>query len=96
MLSPAGIRRIAEEAGWAVRGETSVVVPGRELSDGEWEVATVVGGEFLEEVGREIGEGRVRDVLVAARDAVVDAVGGVGGMEGVRTMDVWVGGFVEK
>ncbi|AEO62511.1 uncharacterized protein THITE_2084027 [Thermothielavioides terrestris NRRL 8126] len=92
-LSPAAIRRAAEEAGWAVEGET-VVVPEKELADGYWETAMVVGEGFVQDVEREIGDERVKALLKSARDATIAAADAVGGAKGVRSMDVWVATLV--
>lgn len=94
-LSPVGIKKIAQEVGWKVEGEVTVV-PEQGLSDGEWEAGTVVGDGFVDELEKEIGDERVKALLVAARDTVVAAVEGIGGVKNVRTMDVWVASFVEQ
>lgn len=93
-IGPAGIKKVAEGAGWKVRGEDTVV-PEPELSDGEWEVGTVLEQDFVDQVEKEIGDERVRSFLVAARDAVIAAVEVIGGEKNVRTMDVWVARLVE-
>lgn len=93
LLSPGAVRDLAEGAGWAVAGE-GTVVPEPELSDGGWEVGNVVGEGFVGEVEKGVGDERVRTVLRSARDAVVAAVEGVGGVGKVRTMDVWVATLV--
>jgi hypothetical protein len=87
LLSPRMIGEVAEEQGWKVVGE-GTMVPERELSDGGWEVGTLVRQRFLEEVEK-VADERVRAMLRSARDAVTAAVDGVGGVGKVRTMDVW-------
>ncbi|KAM7220626.1 putative SAM-dependent methyltransferase [Rhypophila decipiens] len=94
-LSPVGIKKIAQVAGWKVQGE-DVIIPEAELSDGQWEVGTVLGREFVDNVEREVGDERVKAFLGAARNAVIAAVGGVGGLEKVRTMDVWAARLLEQ
>lgn len=93
LLSPGALRDLAEGAGWKVAGE-GTVVPEPELSDGGWEVGSVVGEGFVGEVEKGVGDERVRTVLRSARDAVVAAVEGFGGVGKVRTMDVWVATLV--
>ncbi|KAB5547071.1 S-adenosyl-L-methionine-dependent methyltransferase [Coniochaeta sp. 2T2.1] len=89
VLSPVGIRELAEGAGWkVVREET--VVPEPELSDGGWETGSVVSKGYLEDVEKGVEDERVKAMLRSARDAVVAAVDGIGGVGKVRTMDVWV------
>ncbi|KAK4454743.1 hypothetical protein QBC34DRAFT_140133 [Podospora aff. communis PSN243] len=92
-LSPRAIREAAVRAGWKVEKE-GVVVPVRELSDGFWEVGTVVDEEFLEDVEREVEDERVKAVLRAARDATVAAA--KAGVGKVRSMDVWVATLVSE
>lgn len=82
VVGPKGVKGAAGGVGWRVKGE-GWVVPGEGLDDGRWEV-----GSFLAEGG---GGG----VVEAAREAVRGAVEGRGGVRGVRSMDVWVGTFVE-
>ncbi|OIW30538.1 hypothetical protein CONLIGDRAFT_713156 [Coniochaeta ligniaria NRRL 30616] len=94
-LSPAAVSGLAEEEGWTVR-EEGTVVPEAELSDGGWEVGSVVAPRFLEQVQKGVEDERVRAMLSSARDAVVAAVEGVGGVGKVRTMDVWVATLVPQ
>ncbi|KAB5559860.1 putative SAM-dependent methyltransferase [Coniochaeta sp. 2T2.1] len=89
VLSPVGIRELAEGAGWKVVQE-GTVVPEPELSDGGWETGSVVSKGYLEDVEKGVEDERVKAVLRSARDAVVAAVDGIGGVGKVRTMDVWV------
>ncbi|KAK0632966.1 S-adenosyl-L-methionine-dependent methyltransferase [Immersiella caudata] len=92
-LSPRAIREAAARAGWKVEKE-GTVVPERELSDGFWEVGTVVDEEFLEDVEREVKDERVKAVLRSARDATVAAA--KGGVGKVRSMDVWVATLIPE
>lgn len=94
LLSPGMITELAEVEGWRVAGEAKVV-PEEELSDGGWEVGSVLGKGFLEEVAK-LSDEKVRVVLRSARDAVAAAVDGVGGVRKVTTMDVWVATLVEQ
>lgn len=92
-LSPAAVRELAEQEGWTVVGQGKVV-PERELSDGLWEVGSVLDPEFLVQVEEGVEDARVKNMLRSARDAVVSAVEGIGGVGKVRTMDVWVATLV--
>ncbi|KAK7936618.1 S-adenosyl-L-methionine-dependent methyltransferase [Apiospora aurea] len=105
LLGPAAIAEVAREAGWVQEEEeegeaagtsssASIMVPRAGLLDGSWEVGTVVGKEFLEEMDEHITDERVKLVLRSARDATIAAVRGLGDGEAVRTMDVWVSSFV--
>ncbi|KAM7201940.1 putative SAM-dependent methyltransferase [Naviculisporaceae sp. PSN 640] len=93
-IGPAGIKKVAKDAWWKVQRD-NMVVPEPELSDGQWEAGTVIGKEFVEEVEKEIGDERVKSFLVAARDAVIASVEGIGSVNNVRTMDVWVASLSE-
>lgn len=88
-LSPAAVRELAGAEGWKFAGETTVVPEG-DLSDGYWEVGTVVSKGFVKEIEEGVQDERVKAILRSARDAVVAAVEGIGGVKKVRTMDVWV------
>ncbi|KAK3362580.1 hypothetical protein B0T25DRAFT_9177 [Lasiosphaeria hispida] len=92
VVTPAGIKEVVRGCGWRVESE-GFVVPERELDDGRWEVGSVVDEGFLDEVERVESE-RVRAVLRSARDATVAAAEAVGGVRGVRSMDVWVATLV--
>ena len=91
-LSPAGIKSIALESHWELRGETTII-PEPDLDDGRWEVGTVADSSFLEEAKQGIMEERISLLLKSMRDAVLAAVGTVGGSKNIHTMDVWVGVF---
>ncbi|KAH8646123.1 hypothetical protein BX600DRAFT_390787 [Xylariales sp. PMI_506] len=92
-LSPLAIKRIAKESGWAVETE-GIVVPDQGLDDGRWEAKTVVSKAYLEDVENYVSDDRLKEILKSARDAVVLAVEGIGGVQVVRTMDVWVGTLI--
>ncbi|KAK0730304.1 hypothetical protein B0H67DRAFT_561245 [Lasiosphaeris hirsuta] len=92
VVTPAGIKDVVRECGWRVESE-GFVVPERELADGRWEVGSVVDEGFVQEVERVEGD-RVRALLRSARDATVSAAEAVGGVRGVRSMDVWVATLV--
>jgi SAM-dependent methyltransferase len=94
-LSPRAVAELAAAGGWKVVRQ-STVVPGAELSDGLWEVGSVVGQGFLEKIEVEVGDQRVRAMLRSARDAVVAAAEGIGGVRKARTMDVWVATLVAQ
>ena len=87
--SPNGIKRLAEAAGWNFQREARLT-PAHGLLDGQWEVGSVISGEFVEEIQREIDNERVKIILQSARDATIAAVNGVGGLKKVQTMNVFV------
>jgi ubiquinone/menaquinone biosynthesis C-methylase UbiE len=89
-LAPDAIRRIAEEAGWKLVMEKTIV-PEEGLEDGRWETNTVVDEGFLKEV-ENVKEEKVKVVLRSMREAVKGAVRSLGGKT-VRTMDVWVASY---
>ncbi|KAK0656251.1 hypothetical protein B0T16DRAFT_317211 [Cercophora newfieldiana] len=92
LMSPRAIKDAAVRAGWKVESE-GVVVPDAELSDGYWEVGTVVGEEFLEDVEKEVVDERVKAVLRSARDATIAAAEAA---KHARSMDVWVATLVSE
>ncbi|OCK85005.1 S-adenosyl-L-methionine-dependent methyltransferase [Lepidopterella palustris CBS 459.81] len=91
VLSPTGISRIAEEAGWKLVSET-MITPDEDLDDGRWETGNVTNEKFLRKIDKAAAEERVRVLIQAMRDAVIAAVKGLGD-ERVRTMDVWIAEF---
>jgi SAM-dependent methyltransferase len=93
LLSPRAIKEVAGRTGWKVESE-GTVVPEAELSDGHWEVGTVVDKEFVDEIEKEVKDERVKAVLASARDAVIAAADAAGGAKMVRSMDVWVATLV--
>ncbi|KAI1169656.1 SAM-dependent methyltransferase [Nemania sp. FL0916] len=93
-LSPAAIRNVAGKSGWACASEGSFV-PEPDLLDGHWEVGTVIGDGFLQEVDSAVRNERVKTVITSARDATVAAVKALDGAK-VRTMDVWVATFTKS
>lgn len=88
LLSPAGIKAVAEAAGWKV-GDESNIVPSVGLLDGGWETGDVRSKDFLESVEKNISSPRVKEMLVSSRETVVAAFEALQGRK-VRTMDVWV------
>jgi SAM-dependent methyltransferase len=89
VVSPGVVKGVAGEVGWKIERE-GTVVPKAELSDGFWETGTVVDKEFADDVEKEISEGRVKAALTSARDATIAAAVSAGGVDKVRSMDVWV------
>ena len=88
-LSPAGIKEIAVQEGWTVKGE-SIVVPEQGLSDGFWETGTVKSEKFLVTIEQAVSDSRVKLLLRSARDAVLSSIAAIGELKNVRTMDTWV------
>ena len=95
LASPRAIKEAAAQAGWKVESE-GTVVPEAELSDGFWETGTVVRQEFVEDVEKEVWDGRVKAVLTSMRDAVIAAADLAGGLKMVRSMDVRVATLVPE
>ncbi|KAF2803812.1 SAM-dependent methyltransferase [Mytilinidion resinicola] len=90
-LAPVAIKEVAEASGWRV-GSESVITPGEGMMDGEWELGTVRAEGFFGDVERDVGDGRVREVVLSLRTAMMGALRAAG-KEGVRSMDVWVADF---
>lgn len=88
ILSMKQIQSLAEGAGMSALPHFKVFEPAIELSDGRWEVGTVLDEEFEEEVKVAPGP-RERAAILAQREAVLQAVSKVGGLKKVRTMDVF-------
>ncbi|KAJ2966688.1 hypothetical protein NQ176_g10031 [Zarea fungicola] len=88
LLSPAGIKEIAEAAGWKVGQETNIV-PAQDLLDGIWETGDVRSKEFIRMVDQHITSPRVKEMLLSSREAVIAAHAALEGRK-TRTMDVWV------
>jgi len=94
VLSPARLKALAEAAGWKEASSGSLQ-PGQGMLDGKWEVGAALGKGFERQVLEVVKDERERGVVLALRDAVGAAVGGLEeGLKGVRSMDVWVGVFV--
>jgi SAM-dependent methyltransferase len=91
-FSPKALRRMAEDSGWALASERTIV-PEEALDDGGWEVKSVLGEGFLEEADEVVGDERVRIVLDSMREAVRAAVSNLVEGQKVRTMDVWIARF---
>lgn len=88
LLSPAGIKEMAEAAGWKV-GDESNIVPAAGLLDGVWETDEVRSKSFVEETEKQITSPRVKEMLLSSREAVIASYAAMGGRK-TRTMDVWV------
>ncbi|MCJ1432468.1 hypothetical protein MMC27_001825 [Xylographa pallens] len=91
--SPAWLKGCLERLGVRVRRE-ELVLPPEGLRDGVWEVGSVVAEGFREDVARYCGDGEQAVAVLGIREAVVAAVKGLeAGMDGVRSMQVWVAEF---
>ncbi|MCJ1377092.1 hypothetical protein MMC17_000183 [Xylographa soralifera] len=91
--SPAWIKGCFEGLGVRVRRE-EMVLPPDGLRDGVWEVGSVVAEEFGQDVARYCGDGGQAAAVLGIREAVVAAVKGLqAGVDGVRSMQVWVAEF---
>ncbi|EGX91820.1 SAM-dependent methyltransferase [Cordyceps militaris CM01] len=91
LLSPAGIKEIAEASGLKV-GDESIIVPAAGLLDGVWESGEVRSKSFVDEVGKRITSPRVKEMLLSSREAVIASHAAMNGRK-TRTMDVWVASF---
>ncbi len=93
VVSPAAIKKLAEDAGLKMVRE-GVVVPKAGLKDGLWEVSDVTNQEFLQQIEDNVEEERERAVVVALRDATLRSLEGLeGGRKAVLSMDVWCAVF---
>lgn len=94
VLGPKRLTELALAAGWQLETE-ALVQCGESLLDGQWEVGACLGSDFEREVEEHVSDERERAVVLASRDACEASLKGVqGGLKGVRSMDVWVAGFV--
>ncbi|KAF2500012.1 SAM-dependent methyltransferas-like protein [Lophium mytilinum] len=91
-LAPVVIKGLAEASGWRV-GRESVITPVEGMQDGKWEVGTVRAEVFAGDAERDVSDGRVREVVLSLRTAMMGALGAMGDEE-IRSMDVWVADFV--
>lgn len=95
LVSPTRIKAIASEAGWTrlVREDVKPPTPPN-LDDGRWEIDMVLKEKFVKEAESKLEDEKVREVVLAMRDAVVASVDAVKS-EGLKvtTMDVWTGVF---
>lgn len=89
VLSMRQAQSLAEGAGLSSLPNFKIFKPVLELSDGRWEVATVLDQEFEKEVEVSVPGPRQRAAIFAQREAVVQAVGNIGGLKEVQTMDVF-------
>ncbi|RGP69220.1 sam-dependent methyltransferase [Fusarium longipes] len=87
ILTPPDIKRIAEQTGWKVEEEVTVV-PDDRLQDGMWEVGGVKSPEFLDDVDKYAKDHKVKTLLRSQREAVLRADEQLHGGKS-RTMDVW-------
>jgi ubiquinone/menaquinone biosynthesis C-methylase UbiE len=102
-VSPSAIMQLAKEAGWTLQKE-EMIQPNDDLEDGRWEVGMLLretsdgpgekGYEFLHRARREIRDEKVDLLLASMLESVKGAMEGVGGIDKIRCMDVWVGVFV--
>lgn len=83
---PADIKRLAEEAGFIIERE-GTIIPADTVEDGSWEVKLYLNPKFEEGVNQALKEVAKRKVL-AFKPQVKKALEAVGG-QGYRTMDVW-------
>lgn len=94
VLGPKRLTELALAAGWQLEGETRVQSEDG-LLDGQWEVSACLSDRFEREVEEYVRDERERAVVLALRDACDASLVGVQeGRKGVRSMDVWVAGFV--
>lgn len=100
VLSPAQISGAVRESGlWVMEGESGngcgeLKVTGEGLRHAYWEVRDLMRKKegVLAGEGMELLEGD-RTVIRTMYDAIEQGVGQLGGVEGVRCMDVWVARF---
>jgi hypothetical protein len=93
VLGPKRLAELALAAGWQLEGETRVQ-PTEGLLDGRWEVSACLSSSFEKEIEEYVGDGRDADVVFALRDACRASLEVVqGGLQGVRSMDVWIANF---
>lgn len=90
LLTPPDIKRIADQAGWKVE-EEATIVPDEKLQDGMWEVGGVKSQEFLDDVDKYVKDGKIKTLLRSQREAVLRADEQLRGGKS-RTMDVWAAG----
>ncbi|KAK8143183.1 hypothetical protein G3M48_007605 [Beauveria asiatica] len=91
LLSPAGIKDVAEASGWKA-GDEFNIVPAAGLLDGVWETDEVRSKSFVEEVEKRINSPRVKETLLSSREAVIASCTDLDGRK-TRTMDVWATSF---
>lgn len=95
VVSPKRLKELAQEAGWQLESEGRVH-PNEGVLDGQWEVAACLSETFEKEVEECVADERERGVVRALGDACEASLVGIeGGQKGVRSMDVWVGSFVQ-
>ncbi|MCJ1318476.1 hypothetical protein MMC15_003805 [Xylographa vitiligo] len=88
--SPAWLKGCLGGLGLGV-GREEMVLPPEGLLDGIWEVGSVVAEGFAKDVARYCGDGGQALAILGIREAAVAAVRGLqAGVDGVRSMQVWV------
>ncbi|KAI0258115.1 S-adenosyl-L-methionine-dependent methyltransferase [Gloeopeniophorella convolvens] len=93
--TPAAIKEAATAAEWTFVSERTVV-PADNILDGRWEVDLVRSAKFKMEIETFVADVRQRSAVVAMREATLAALEVVGGLKGVRSMDVWVASFTQN
>ena len=90
-VSPEWSKEWFKEKGLELRREEKVVPP-EGLLDGRWEVGSVMDDKFAQKVEKWCkGNERQKVAVLGIRDALVAAVRGLkGGLDDVRSMQVWV------
>jgi hypothetical protein len=73
-LAPGVICEVARKSGWRL-GMERVVIPGERMLDGAWEVGSVRAEGFVGDVGSELGNGWLREVVVGLGSAMMAALG---------------------
>lgn len=93
-LSPDQIKLLARDQAWRLNHE-AMLVPEDGLLDGSWEAGSIASEDFLSEVEQAVAreDWKSDAMLKAMRASVLVAVGAIGGVKKVRTMDVWTGVF---
>ncbi|KAI0042008.1 SAM-dependent methyltransferase-like protein [Auriscalpium vulgare] len=91
-VSPVAIKAAANAAGWVDAGERTFA-PADHVLDGKWETMEVQGERFLKSIHETVHDERLRSVVVALRDTTLRSLESVGGMKGVKSMDVWCATF---
>lgn len=89
VLSMRQVQSLAEGAGLYPLPEPKIFKPVTELLDGKWEVGAVLDQDFEEEVKAAVPGLREQAAIFAQREAVTLAVGRIGGLGEVQTMDVF-------
>jgi len=93
VLSPSQISSAVEAVGW-VKESSELQPTGEGLRHAYWEARDILAKreKILNGEGMRLEEGE-RTVVRAMFDAIAQGVEGLGGLEGVKCMDVWVAKF---